>query len=94
MGESEKGVRQVFQRARASAPCVMFFDELDSLCPKRGTDGTFWTNRVLCVMWASPRWSPQALGDVTDEAVDRFFAPLGPGGQWDLHLLEKFSTSS
>ncbi|RUS34506.1 hypothetical protein BC938DRAFT_480039, partial [Jimgerdemannia flammicorona] len=35
VGESERGVRQVFARARASAPCVIFFDELDALCGKR-----------------------------------------------------------
>ena len=35
VGESERAVRQVFQRARNSAPCVIFFDELDALCPKR-----------------------------------------------------------
>jgi ribosome biogenesis ATPase len=29
----------VFERARASSPCIIFFDELDSLCPKRGSDG-------------------------------------------------------
>lgn len=34
VGESESRVRQVFARARASAPCVIFFDELDALCPK------------------------------------------------------------
>lgn len=38
VGESERAVRQVFQRARASAPCIIFFDELDALCPKRGQD--------------------------------------------------------
>lgn len=36
VGESEKAVRQVFQRARASSPCIIFFDELDALCPRRG----------------------------------------------------------
>ncbi len=35
MGESERAVRLVFERARISAPCVIFFDELDALCPKR-----------------------------------------------------------
>lgn len=35
VGESERGVRQVFARARASAPCVIFFDELDALCSRR-----------------------------------------------------------
>eukprot|EP00903_Cladosiphon_okamuranus_P010657 g10075.t1 len=39
VGESEKSVRQVFQRARASSPCIIFFDELDALCPKRGGGG-------------------------------------------------------
>lgn len=41
VGESESRVRQVFARARASAPCVIFFDELDALCPRRssGWDG-------------------------------------------------------
>lgn len=35
VGESERGVRKVFERARASSPCVIFFDEIDALCPKR-----------------------------------------------------------
>jgi ribosome biogenesis ATPase len=39
VGESEKAVRVVFERARSSCPCVVFFDELDSLVPKRGSDG-------------------------------------------------------
>jgi peroxin-6 len=36
IGESEKNVREVFQRARDARPCVIFFDELDSLAPNRG----------------------------------------------------------
>jgi ribosome biogenesis ATPase len=43
VGESERAVRACFVRARNSAPCVIFFDELDSLCPRRsagpGGDG-------------------------------------------------------
>jgi ribosome biogenesis ATPase len=39
VGESERAVRRVFERARASAPCVIFFDELDSLAPRRGGSG-------------------------------------------------------
>jgi len=38
VGESERAVRKVFERARSSSPCIVFFDELDSLCPKRGSD--------------------------------------------------------
>ncbi|XP_043580377.1 peroxisome assembly factor 2 isoform X1 [Bombus pyrosoma] len=39
VGQSEKNVRQVFERARAAAPCIIFFDELDSLAPNRGRSG-------------------------------------------------------
>jgi ribosome biogenesis ATPase len=39
VGESERGIRLLFQRARSSTPCVIFFDELDALCPKRGNGG-------------------------------------------------------
>ncbi|KAJ3339401.1 hypothetical protein HDU93_008309 [Gonapodya sp. JEL0774] len=38
VGESERAIRQVFARARASAPCVVFFDELDALAPTRSTE--------------------------------------------------------
>ena len=31
-------MRVVFERARSSSPCIIFFDELDSLCPKRGSN--------------------------------------------------------
>ncbi|KAG9287545.1 hypothetical protein G9A89_019606 [Geosiphon pyriformis] len=39
IGESEANVRRVFQRARDAKPCVIFFDELDSVAPKRGEKG-------------------------------------------------------
>ena len=39
VGESEANVRRVFQRARDARPCVVFFDELDSVAPKRGAKG-------------------------------------------------------
>jgi peroxin-6 len=39
IGESEANVRRVFQRARDAKPCVIFFDELDSIAPKRGNHG-------------------------------------------------------
>ncbi len=37
MGESEKAIRQIFKRAKQMAPCIIFFDEIDSITPKRGT---------------------------------------------------------
>lgn len=39
VGQSEQNVREVFERARSAAPCVIFLDELDSLAPNRGASG-------------------------------------------------------
>ncbi|KAK2416583.1 cell division cycle protein [Trifolium repens] len=39
IGEYEKNVRDIFQKARSARPCVIFFDELDSLAPARGASG-------------------------------------------------------
>src|SRR5437867_4457054 len=40
VGESEKGVREIFRKARQAAPCIVFFDELDAVAPRRcGSDG-------------------------------------------------------
>ncbi|HEY8599306.1 MAG TPA: CDC48 family AAA ATPase [Thermomicrobiales bacterium] len=36
VGESEKGIREIFKKARAAAPCIVFFDEIDALVPERG----------------------------------------------------------
>ena len=40
VGESERGVREVFHKARQAAPCIIFFDEIDALLPTRGTGPT------------------------------------------------------
>ena len=49
VGESEKGVREVFRKARAAAPCVIFFDEVDAIAPKRksGESDSQVTERVV-----------------------------------------------
>ncbi|EPQ54978.1 AAA-domain-containing protein [Gloeophyllum trabeum ATCC 11539] len=47
IGASEKSVRDLFDRASAAKPCVLFFDEFDSIAPKRGHDSTGVTDRVV-----------------------------------------------
>jgi len=48
VGESERGIREIFKRARQSSPCVVFFDEIDSIAPIRGAGGeTAVTERVV-----------------------------------------------
>jgi transitional endoplasmic reticulum ATPase len=48
VGKSEEGIRKIFDRARQVSPCVVFFDEIDSLAGKRGMEtGTKVTERVL-----------------------------------------------
>ncbi|KOS19487.1 Peroxisome biosynthesis protein PAS1 [Escovopsis weberi] len=47
IGASEKSVRDLFDRAQAARPCVLFFDEFDSIAPKRGHDSTGVTDRVV-----------------------------------------------
>lgn len=47
VGESERAVRQMFARARASVPCIIFFDELDALVPRRDTSLSESSSRVV-----------------------------------------------
>ena len=62
VGESERAVRQLFARARAAGPCVLFFDELDALAPRRGSDVSqssercvkILFSRLYCITWQLP----------------------------------------
>lgn len=47
IGASEQNVRNLFEKAQASAPSVLFFDEFDSLVPKRGEGSTSVTDRIV-----------------------------------------------
>src|SRR3989344_870902 len=50
VGESEKGVRKIFEKARQTAPTIVFFDEVDSIAPRRGTDSNKVTERIVNTM--------------------------------------------
>ncbi len=50
VGESERGVREVFARARAVAPAILFFDEVDALAPVRGRSTTSVTDSVVAAL--------------------------------------------
>jgi transitional endoplasmic reticulum ATPase len=48
VGEAERGVRKIFKKARQVSPCIIFFDELDAIAPKRGTEvGNNVTERMV-----------------------------------------------
>lgn len=47
IGESEQKIRDVFERAQAASPCIVFFDEFDSVAPQRGLDNSGVTDRVV-----------------------------------------------
>ena len=47
VGESERGIREVFHKAKLAHPCIIFFDEIDALAPKRGSGAGDVTERVL-----------------------------------------------
>src|SRR3990167_3176527 len=52
VGKSEEGMRKIFERARQVSPCIIFFDEIDSLAGRRGNDVNRVTERVLNQMLA------------------------------------------
>ncbi|GMI73773.1 peroxin 6 [Hibiscus trionum] len=77
IGESEKNVRDIFQKARSARPCVIFFDELDSLAPARGASGDSGgvTDRVVSQMLAE-------IDGLNDSGQDLFI--IGASNRPDL----------
>lgn len=46
LGESERTIRQIFKRAKQMAPCIIFFDEMDAIAPRRGSGSEAWEHIV------------------------------------------------
>lgn len=62
VGESEKAIRQVFARANASAPCVIFFDELDALCPSRSKNSDVFLFNLVTAFFTPSQYSINGNG--------------------------------
>ena len=72
VGESERGVREVFRRARQAAPCIIFFDEIDALAPTRGMGGdSMVTERVVSQLLTELDGIQQLNGVVVLAATNR-----------------------
>jgi transitional endoplasmic reticulum ATPase len=72
IGESEKGVREVFKKAKQASPCLLFFDEIDSLVPHRGGgDTTQVTERVISQFLAELDGIEELKGVVVLAATNR-----------------------
>lgn len=83
VGESEKGMREIFRKARQASPCILFFDEIDALLPRRGGsgDGSGVSDRVLAQFLSEMDGIEELRGvlvlgatnrlDMLDEAVTR-----------------------
>ncbi|MFZ5645042.1 MAG: CDC48 family AAA ATPase [Bacillota bacterium] len=90
VGETERGVREIFKKARQAAPCVIFFDEIDALAPRRkDTGGEGVADRVVSQLLTEIDGLEELRGvfllaatnrpDLVDEALLR-------SGRFDLHL--------
>ena len=91
VGESEKGIRQVFKKAKQVAPAVIFLDELDALAPKRGTyEGSHVTETVVNQLLTSMDGLESMEGVVVVGATNRpdiIDAALLRAGRFDKLIL-------
>jgi len=72
VGESERGVREVFRKAKQASPCIVFFDELDALTPRRGAGSdSHVTERVVSQFLAEMDGIEELKGVVVLAATNR-----------------------
>jgi SpoVK/Ycf46/Vps4 family AAA+-type ATPase len=67
VGDSEKAVRDIFRKARAVAPCVVFVDELDGMCGHRGSGGV--SDRVISQFLTELDGLPAAMSEKSDSII-------------------------
>ncbi|MFZ2071392.1 MAG: CDC48 family AAA ATPase [Halobacteriota archaeon] len=72
VGESERGIREIFRKARAATPCILFFDEIDSIAPIRGHGSDSGvTERVISQMLTEMDGMEELKGVVVLAATNR-----------------------
>jgi transitional endoplasmic reticulum ATPase len=90
VGESEKGVREVFKKAKQASPCIIFFDEIDSVVPKRGSDAaSHVADRVISQFLTELDGIEELKGIVVLAATNRLDMidpALLRAGRFDFHL--------
>ncbi|MFO7987567.1 MAG: CDC48 family AAA ATPase [Desulfatiglandaceae bacterium] len=90
IGESERGIREVFKKARQASPCIVFFDEIDSLVPKRGSDAASHVlDRVISQFLTELDGIEELKGIVVLAATNRLDildTALLRAGRFDFHL--------
>jgi transitional endoplasmic reticulum ATPase len=90
IGESEKGVREVFKKARQASPCIIFFDEIDSIVPRRGTDASSHVVDRVISQFLAEMDGIEELKDIVVIAATNRLDMIDPAilraGRFDFHL--------
>ncbi|NTU78734.1 MAG: CDC48 family AAA ATPase [Chloroflexales bacterium] len=86
VGESERGMREIFRKARQAAPCIIFFDEIDAIAPPRGGSNNDVTERMVSQLLTELDGIEALKGVVVLAAtnrIDRVDAALQRPGRFD-----------
>jgi len=90
IGESEKGIREVFKKAKQASPCIVFFDEIDALTPVRGAGGdSHVTERIISQLLTELDGIEELKGVVVLAATNRsdiIDPALLRAGRFDIQL--------
>jgi transitional endoplasmic reticulum ATPase len=89
VGESERGVREIFRKARQATPCIIFFDEIDALAPRRGGGDSPVTERMVSQLLTELDGIEELKGVVVLAAtnrIDRLDPALLRPGRLEFHV--------
>ncbi|MFH1954396.1 MAG: CDC48 family AAA ATPase [Pseudomonadota bacterium] len=90
VGESEKGIREIFKKAKQASPCIIFFDEIDSVVPRRGSEAaSHVVDRVISQFLTELDGIEELKGIVVLAATNRLDIidqALLRAGRFDFHL--------